>query len=62
MLKTIAKWFQKGPSSAERRLLQRCAGDQAQMNRLIAGEMKRHPGLPRAGAADRALERWTRDR
>jgi hypothetical protein len=58
----IANWFRKGPSAAEKRLLQRCAGDQAQMERLIAHELERSPGLSRAAASDRALERWSRDR
>ena len=59
----IIKWFRKRSSSAaEKRLLQRCAGDQAQMERLIAHELERRPGVSRAQAADAALERWNRDR
>jgi hypothetical protein len=62
LFSAIASWFRTGPSAAERRLLQRCAGDQTQMDRLIAGELQRHPGISRAQAADRALDRWNRDR
>jgi hypothetical protein len=58
----IAKWFRKRPSAAEKRLLQRCAGDQAQMERLIGVELQRRPDLSRAEASERAIERWNRDR
>jgi hypothetical protein len=62
LLGAMAKWFRKGPSAAEKRLLQRCAGDHAQMDRLIAHELQRRPALSRAQAADNALDRWNRDR
>jgi hypothetical protein len=62
LLRAISKWFGKRPSAAERRLLQRCAGDQAQMERLIALELERRPGVSRADAADAAVDRWNRDR
>lgn len=58
----IARWFRKRPSAAERRLLQRCAGDQAQVERLIAHELQRRPGLSRAEASESATDRWNRDR
>lgn len=58
----IAGWFRKGPSASERRLLQRCTGDQAKMERLIAYELQRRPELSRAQAAEHAMDRWNRDR
>ena len=58
----IASWFRKRSSPAEKRLLVRCRGDRAQMDRLIAHELQSRPGLSRAEASQRAHERWTRDR
>ena len=62
LLDAITRWFRKGPSAAERRLLQRCAGDHAQMERLIGLELERRPGVSRAEASERALDRWSRGR
>jgi hypothetical protein len=55
----FASWF-KRPSSDELRLLRRCGGDEEQMERLIAHELARKPGLSREKASASALERWNR--
>jgi hypothetical protein len=54
-------WFHR-PSQAEQRLLHRCFGDAAQMERLIAHEQAQRPQLSRAAASAAALDRWARDR
>src|SRR5579872_101648 len=54
------QWFHR-PSRAEQRLLHRCFGDAAQMERLIAHEQVRRPQLSRAAASEAALDRWSRD-
>ena len=38
-----------------------CLGDESQMERLINGELTRGPGISRAEAASRAVERYQRD-
>ena len=58
----FGKWFSKGPSQAERQLVQRCRGDLSQAERLIAYELSRRPHLSRPAASEAALERWARDR
>jgi len=57
----FAKWFKRS-SAGERQLLKRCMGDAAQMERLIAYEQQRRPGLSRAAASAAAVDRWSRDR
>jgi hypothetical protein len=56
-------WSRRG--SAARRpeaVLERvCRGNMEQAERLIAGEMARTPGITRAEAARRAVERYQRD-
>lgn len=58
-------WFRRGggaPSRhAETRLRRICLGDDGQAERLINGEMARAPGISRAEAASRAVERYRRD-
>ncbi len=46
----------------ETRLLHRCHGDAALMERLIAAELARRPDTSRAAAARSAMDRWNRDR
>lgn len=60
-VKLFAKWF-KRTSAAEKQLMKRCMGDVAQVERLIAYEQQRRPGLSRAAASDAAVDRWKRDR
>jgi hypothetical protein len=60
-LSALASWFRR-TSASEKALLQRCAGDKAQMERLIEHELERRPGMSRAIASRWALERWARDR
>ncbi len=51
-----------GPDRAVKELLLRAMGDGEKVDRLIAFEQKRAPGISRAEAARRANERWARDR
>lgn len=60
-VKLFAKWF-KRTSVGEKQLLERCMGDVAQVERLIAYEQQRRPGLSRSAASDAAVDRWKRDR
>jgi hypothetical protein len=60
-LSVLASWFRRTPTS-ERELLHRCAGDKAQMERLIEHELQRRPGMLRETLSRSALERWTRVR
>jgi hypothetical protein len=60
--KLFSKWFGRGSSGHERRLLERCHGDQELMERLIAHEVARLPTLSRAAASRSAIDRWNRDR
>ena len=50
-----------GPRQAERQLRRICLGDDRQVERLINGEMIRVPGISRAEAASRAVDRYKRD-
>jgi hypothetical protein len=52
------------PASAatETELLALCLGDRSQMERLIALETKKAPGISRAVALDRAVHSMRRDR
>jgi hypothetical protein len=61
-MRAFTRWFSHRPSQAEKRLLHRCFGDTAQMERLIAHEQGRRPRLSRAAASEAALDRWARDR
>jgi hypothetical protein len=56
-------WRRSGESSrqAEMRLRRICLGDERQAERLIENEMVRSPGIPRAEAAARAVQRYQRD-
>ena len=47
--------------AAEKELRRICLGDTRQAERLLEGEMTRVPGLSRAQAARRAVERYRRD-
>jgi hypothetical protein len=61
----MLSWFRRKirrPSAHEQRLLERCRGDHALYERLIAAELQRSPGNSRAQAADSAMARWDRDR
>jgi hypothetical protein len=52
----------KGTSrQAERQLRRICLGNDDQVERLITGELTRSPGIARAEAASRAVERYQRD-
>ena len=46
---------------AEAQLRRICLGDHRQVERLIKGEMTRTPGISRAEAASRAVQRYQRD-
>ena len=61
-LRAFKRWLRHRPSQAEKRLLHRCLGDTAQVERLIAHEQARRPQLSRAAASAAALDRWSRDR
>jgi len=56
-------WFStQGPSrDPESQLHRICHGNQMQAERLIEGEIARAPGISRAEAARRAVERYRRD-
>ena len=56
-------WFStRGPSrNPESQLHRICHGNQTQAERLIQGEIARAPGVSRAEAARRAVERYRRD-
>ena len=58
-------WLRRngGASSrdSETRLRRICLGDDRQGDRLIKGEMARAPGISRAEAASRAVQRYQRD-
>ena len=62
----IGAWFwfrHRGGSSrrAEAQLDRICLGNQDQVDRLISAEMTRAPGITRAEAIARAIERYQRD-
>ena len=46
---------------AEAQLRRICFGDDRQVERLIKGEMTRTPGISRAEAVGRAVQRYQRD-
>jgi hypothetical protein len=51
-----------GPTrNAEAQLRRICHGDDAQVERLIQGELDRARGIPRTEAAARAVARYRRD-
>jgi hypothetical protein len=50
-----------GSRNPETQLRRICFGDHGQVERLIAGEMTRTPGISRADAAGRAVQRYERD-
>ena len=57
-------WLWRGSGAsrqAETQLRRICLGDDDQMERLINGEMTRSPGISRAEAASRAVQRYQRD-
>ena len=60
-----AWWWLRGKSGssrqAETQLRRICLGDAGQVDRLINGEMTRSPGISRAEAASRAVQRYQRD-
>jgi len=57
-------WFRRSGGAsrqAEIRLRRICFGDDSQVERLISGEMTRAPGISRAEAVSRAVQRYQRD-
>lgn len=58
-------WLRRGGGASSRqadtRLRRICLGDDSQVDRLIKGEMARAPGISRAEAASRAVQRYQRD-
>ena len=57
-------WLRRGGGAtrdAERQLQRICFGNDAQVERLIAFERTRTPGISRAEAASRAVDRYRRD-
>jgi hypothetical protein len=58
----FGKWLSRSANGSELALLQRCRGDEAQLERLIALEMTKRPGMSRDASAKAALDRWSRDR
>jgi hypothetical protein len=65
ILVVVATWYwfsTRGPSrNPESQLHRICHGNQTQAERLIQGEIARAPGISRAEAARRAVERYRRD-
>lgn len=60
----VVWWWRRRDSDTvevEAQLRRICLGDEAQMERLIEGETIRSPGLSRAEAVDRAVQRCQRD-
>lgn len=61
----VAAWYWLWPRgsvrSVEAQLLRICHGNEAQAERLIQGELTRAPGISRAEAVARAVERYRRD-
>lgn len=62
----VVGWFwwtrSRSADDPEAQLRRICSGDQAQVDRLIEGEMGRAPGkISRAEAARRAVDRYRRD-
>ena len=61
----VAWWWLRRKSGSSRRaetqLRRICLGDAHQVERLINGEMARSPGISRAEAANRAVQRYQRD-
>ena len=57
-------WIRRGGGAtrnSERQLRRICFGNDAQVERLIDFEMTRTPGISRAEAAGRAVDRYRRD-
>ena len=57
-------WLRRGGGAArnaEPQLRRICFGNDAQLERLIDFEMTRTPGISRAEAASRAVDRYRRD-
>jgi hypothetical protein len=57
-------WLRRGSGisgRAETQLRGICMGNHGQVERLINGEMTRSPGISRAEAASRAVQRYQRD-
>lgn len=57
-------WLRRGGGAmrnSERQLRRICFGNDAQVERLIDFEMTRTPGISRAEAASRAVDRYRRD-
>jgi hypothetical protein len=57
-------WRRRGngaPRRGERQLRRICFGDNDQVERLIHAEVSRAPGISRAEAANRAVDRYRRD-
>jgi hypothetical protein len=58
-------WLRRGGGASSRQadtqLRSICLGDDGQVERLVKGEMSRAPGISRAEAASRAVERYRRD-
>jgi hypothetical protein len=57
-------WLRRGRGvsrQAEAQLRRICLGNDGQVERLVNGEMTRTPGISRAEAASRAVQRYQRD-
>ena len=57
-------WLRQGRGvsrQAEAQLRRICLGNDGQVERLINGEVTRTPGISRAEAASRAVQRYQRD-
>lgn len=61
VLLELCFWMSLRRRSAEKKLSKLCFGDAAQVNRLVAQEQKRNPGLSRSEAVRAALESYSRD-
>ena len=60
----VLLWMMRGAGPSmhpESELLRLCRGNQEQAARLIQGELTRTPGISRAEAASRAVQRYRRD-
>lgn len=59
MFAFLKRWLR---ASAEKKLLVACRGDEEQLERLVAYEISRRPGISRREAVRSAFERLRNDR
>lgn len=54
----ITRWVRERTLEAD--LLRKCRGDRDQLERLVAGESSRNPGLSRTKVLQLVIDRWER--